>query len=271
MSLITFKWRALVSAAAIFITLPLPAFSQAPVDMVLVETGEYSPLFVEKGKGKTVKVEAFYLDKYGVTNQQFEMFTQQFPQWKAANIKTIFADEQYLQMWQEPRSSDFAGQPVTYVSWFAARAYCKAKGKRLPGFDEWEYAGSASETNPNGSREPEFRQRLLEWYSKPAILKLPTVKETEQNYWGVFGMHGVVWEWVRDFNSNLVTGESREDSALENNLFCGAGAAGSVDPSDYAAFMRYAMRSSLEGNYTMRTLGFRCAKDADLALKKEKP
>lgn len=263
MSLFRFKWWALASVSTVFVLLPLSAFSQTPDDMVLVGTGEYSPLFVEDGKAKTVTVNAFYLDKHGVTNQQFEAFTLKFPQWDAANIKPIFADQQYLQMWQEPRASDFARQPVTYVSWFAARAYCKAQGKRLPSFDEWEYAGSASETNPNGSREPEFRQRLLEWYSKPAILKLPTVDETEKNYWGVYGMHGVVWEWVSNFNSSLVTGESRGDSALENNLFCGAGAAGSIDPSDYAAFMRYAMRSSLEGDYSMRTLGFRCAKDVE--------
>lgn len=271
MSLDRFKRRALVSVSAIFMVFPLYAFSQSPDDMVLIGTGEYSPLFVEKGKAKTVAVASFYLDKYGITNQQFETFTQQLPQWNATSVKPIFADEQYLHMWQEPRATDFARQPVTYVSWFAARAYCKAQGKRLPSFDEWEYAGSASESNPNGSREPEFRQRLLEWYSKPAILKLPTVDETERNYWGVYGMHGVVWEWVSNFNSNLVTGESREDSALENNLFCGAGAADSVDPSDYAAFMRYAMRSSLEGDYTMRTLGFRCAKDVDKAVNKDQP
>lgn len=239
--------------------------------MVLINTGDYSPLFVEQGQSSSVTVDAFYLDKFGVTNQQFEAFTQQYPQWSLSQIKPIFADIQYLKLWQEPRTSDFNRQPVTYVSWFAARAFCKAQGKRLPNFDEWEYAGSASETSPNGSQEPAFRQRLLEWYSKPAILKFPTVDETEKNYWGVYGMHGVVWELVSNFNSSLVTGESRADSSLENNLFCGAGAAGSVDPSDYAAFMRYAMRSSLEGDYTMRTLGFRCAKDAEIAVKKDQP
>jgi len=39
------------------------------------------------------------------------------------------------------------------------------------------------------------------------------------------------------------------------------GAASSVDPSDYAAFMRYALRSSYSANYTLNSLGFRCAKD----------
>jgi sulfatase modifying factor 1 len=69
---------------------------------------------------------------------------------------------------------------------------------------------------------------------------------------------------VSDFNTSLVTGESRGDSQLEKSLFCGAGAASSADPSDYAAFMKYALKSSYEANYTMESLGFRCAKDTEI-------
>lgn len=268
------KWRHLWVAVTLFLGLQpvicTAAETLVPEGMVLIHSGSYKPLFIEQDGSKMVNVDGFYLDKFIVTNHQFKQFVEQHPQWQAANIKPIFADEQYLKLWHEPHPDNFEQQPVTFVSWFAARAYCKAQGKRLPSFNEWEYAGSASETSANGSQEPGFSQRLLEWYSKPAILNLPSVDETPKNYWGVYGMHGVIWELVSDFNSNLVTGESRADSALENKLFCGAGAAGSVDPSDYAAFMRYAMRSSLEGDYTMRTLGFRCAMDAELDEREEK-
>ena len=74
-------------------------------------------------------------------------------------------------------------------------------------------------------------------------------------------MHGLVWEWVDDYNTALVTGESRGDSGLDRNLFCGSESVGSSDPKDYAAFMRFAFRSSLEAKYTVRNLGFRCATD----------
>ena len=70
---------------------------------------------------------------------------------------------------------------------------------------------------------------------------------------------GLVWEWVDDFNTAMVTGESRADTGLERDLFCGAGAAGAKDSSDYAAFMRSALRSSLQANNTTTSLGFRCA------------
>ena len=66
---------------------------------------------------------------------------------------------------------------------------------------------------------------------------------------------------MSDFNTALVTGESRGDTQLDKQLFCGAGAASSVDPGDYAAFMRYAMRSSYSAHYTIESLGFRCASD----------
>ncbi|MFT6733520.1 MAG: sulfatase modifying factor 1 [Polaribacter sp.] len=73
-------------------------------------------------------------------------------------------------------------------------------------------------------------------------------------------MHGVVWEWTEDFNSSLVNGESRNDSSIDSKLFCSAGAAGSADPSNYAAFMRFGFRSSLQAKFTLGSLGFRCAK-----------
>jgi formylglycine-generating enzyme required for sulfatase activity len=59
----------------------------------------------------------------------------------------------------------------------------------------------------------------------------------------------------------MVTGESRADTGLERDLFCGAGALGAADTSDYAAFMRAALRSSLKANNTTTSLGFRCARD----------
>jgi len=51
--------------------------------------------------------------------------------------------------------------------------------------------------------------------------------------------------------------ESRGDASLERSLYCGNGAVGAADFEDYAAFMRYAFRSSLEARYNVANLGFR--------------
>ena len=73
-------------------------------------------------------------------------------------------------------------------------------------------------------------------------------------------MHGLVWEWTSDFNSVLISGESRQDVDTERNLFCGSASINATNLMDYAAFMRYAFRGSIKANYNIQTLGFRCAK-----------
>lgn len=248
-----------VVPAAVMATSPLSKQSQ--LEMVRIAGGSYSPLFKQDGAKQLIKVAPFYLDKFQVTNGEFLSFTNSYNQWSKAEVKPIFADSTYLQQITSANASEISEQPVVNVSWFAARAYCKAQDKRLPSLDEWEFAGRASATERDGSATIAFREKILDWYSRPASQTLLKVTDSEANYWGVHGMHGVVWELVRDFNTALVTGESRGDTALDNKFFCGAGAASSIDPSDYAAFMRYALRSSYSSTYTLSSLGFRCAKD----------
>lgn len=243
----------------------------AQENMVQVGPGSYRSLFTDNESDPEIAVDVFLLDRYPVTNGQFADFVQRNPRWAREQVKPVFADENYLRQFDAKTLDAIRDQPVTNVSWFAANAYCESLGKRLPSVDEWELAGQASQSAADGTRDPAYRQQILEWYGKPAIVTLPDVSDTEANFWGVSGMHGVVWELVDDFNSALVTGESRADSQLDNQLYCGAGAASSADPGDYAAFMRYAMRSSYEGSYTMRSMGFRCAADVTAESSRDLP
>lgn len=231
--------------------------------MLSIPTGAYKPLFKSSTGSATSVVKAFQIDRYPVTNIQYQRFIKQNPKWNRTNIKPVFSDSNYLKQFDKQAGMDIiAHRPVTNISWFSARAYCKAQSKRLPRQDEWEYVASASQFSADGSSDPQYRQRILDWYAQSAGAELPNVEDTSPNYWQVHGLHGVVWELVDDFNSALISGESRGDSQLEQQLFCGAGAASSADPGDYAAFMRYALRSSYQASYTMESLGFRCAKDA---------
>lgn len=230
--------------------------------MVLIPSGKYIPFFKEDTKPLAIK--PFYIDIYPVTNKEFLEFIKANPKWQRSKIKKIFADDSYLKHWENDLELGVKvdeSSPVTNVSWFAANAYAEWKGKRLPTLSEWEYAASASEDSPDGIKEEKFKRQILEWYSKPTAEKLPVIGNREANYYGVYDMHGLVWEWVEDFNSVMISGESRGGMAAERNFFCGSGSIGTADPGDYAAFMRFAMRSSLKGNYSVNNLGFRCAKD----------
>ena len=176
-------------------------------------------------------------------------------------MRRLFADRNYLALWRDDSTPPAEGlnAPVTHVSWFAARAYARSIDRRLPTQAEWEYVAGASETAFDGRSEPGFNQRILDWYARPPTKLPPVAGSGFRNVYGVFDLHGSIWEWVDDFNSALVSGESRGDSGLERSLFCGSGSLGSADPSDYAAFMRFAFRSSLAAAYTVQSLGFRCA------------
>lgn len=213
-----------------------------------------------------VKVAPFQLEVTPVTNSQFLKFVLDNPSWRRSRVQRVFAEGKYLAHWNGDLSfpADLADRPVVNVSWFAARAYAQSLGRRLPTQDEWELAAQATESSFQGSTDEAFRQRILTWYSKPTPPVPAPVGSVFRNVYGVYDLHGLVWEWVEDYNTVLVSGDSRGDGELDRQMFCAAGVSGTVDPGDYAAYMRYGFRSSLKPGYTLGNLGFRCA--ADLGL-----
>jgi formylglycine-generating enzyme len=102
---------------------------------------------------------------------------------------------------------------------------------------------------------------ILGWYDHPTPAILPPVESTYKNEFGLYDMHGLIWEWVGDFNSIITQGEDRNTGTAANSFFCAAGSLNSINKEDYAAFMRYAFRESLQAAYTVGSLGFRCAMD----------
>ena len=257
-------WRYALAALALAVGASVSA--AAVGGMARVGPGELRPVYAATAAATTVKVGAFALDRLPVTNAEFLTFVREHPRWRRDRVARIFADDGYLGQWAGPDTLGPAArpdQPVTRVSWFAARAYCDAMGKRLPTEAEWEFAATAGEKSTDGMAEPGFRQRILTWYARPTTSDVPSVGQRTPNYWGVHDLHGLIWEWVLDFNSTLVSSDSRTGSSADRLQFCGAGAFVAGDKQDYATFMRLAFRGSLEARYTMRTLGFRCARDVD--------
>ncbi len=234
-------------------------------DMVVIPAGSYVPLLRSTNDAPQVTVAAFLLDALPVTNAEYLAFVTANPKWQRSQVSRLFADASYLENWTgdlEPGVRAPLDAPVVRVSWFAARAYARWAGKRLPMTAEWELAAAAGYTRADGKNDEQFKRDLYAWLARPVPAVLPAVDAAKPNFYGVRGLHGLVWEWVEDFNAAMVTGESRADSGLERDLFCGAGSVGAKDTADYAAFMRSALRSSLKANNTTSSLGFRCARDA---------
>jgi formylglycine-generating enzyme required for sulfatase activity len=220
--------------------------------MATLPGGTYRAVTV-KASEPTREVPSFRMVRTPVTNEAFLRFVRLHPAWQRDRVSRLVADERYLGQWAGPLSLGPEAPPqapVVGVSWFAAGAFCAARGTRLPSEAEWELAAAASPTGRDGRRDPAWRQTVLDWYGRPNPSRLSDVGQGVANIWGIHDLHGLVWEWVSDFGASMLVGK---DARL-----CGGGAFGAADPLDYPAFLRAAFRSSLEGRTTTVNLGFRC-------------
>jgi sulfatase modifying factor 1 len=265
-------WRGLPALAiAIFFGSCTPAYSAESPEMAILPGGKFLRFFVprrsskqgnqESAKRLPIVLPTFLMDRLPVTNSDYFRFVQANPKWAKSSIAPIFADPSYLKHWSSNASfgpPENGNRPVTHVSWFAAKAFCQWQGKALPSTDQWEYAAQNRNQDLDG-----IRKRILAWYSKPNSDVLPEVGVSAPNSYGIHDLHGVIWEWTSDFSSTMIGAEIRDSGVNDDNLFCGAGSLGALDPSDYATFMRFSFRASLSAAFTTANLGFRCAKELE--------
>ena len=243
-------WSALAGAAG------------AADERVRIEAADFTPTLAPQPGVDRVHIAAFRLDPRPVTNAQFLQFVLGHPQWQRGRAAALFADADYLSHWAGPTAlgrDALARQPVTRVSWFAARAYCAANDGRLPSWSEWELAAAAGPGVADARNDPAWRTGILDWYAKPASDPLSEVGLSSPNVYGVQDLHGLIWEWVEDFGALMVSGDSRVQGDPDKLAFCGAGALSAQDRDNYPILMRIAFLSSLEARSTAHSLGFRCA------------
>ncbi|MHA6889955.1 formylglycine-generating enzyme family protein [Ralstonia pseudosolanacearum] len=214
------------------------------------------------GRPQRVRIEPFELRATPVTVADFQAFLQTHEAWRRDRVPEVFAGPAYLADWADalhPAPQALPQAPLTGVSWFAARAYCESEGARLPTWLEWESAAAADATRADARDDPQWRQRILTWYERPAARVLPPVGGPPDVH-GVRDLHGLIWEWVDDFNALFISGDSRTQGDPDKQKFCGAGAISIVRRDSYAVLMRVALLSSLGGADATGSLGFRCAR-----------
>ena len=217
----------------------------------------------------TVHLDAFYMDKYEVTNVQFKLFVDANPQWQKDRIADGFHDGDYLDDWTGTNyPSGRAEHPVVYVSWYAAMAYAEWAGKRLPTEAEWEYAargGLSGKKYPWGDDEPTAAYAN---YHRNVNDTTPVGRYAANGY-GLYDMAGNVWEWcldaydedfyaASDDSRNPIAGGEVDNFTTiptdPNRVLRG----GSWD--NRATYLRVANRLRFTPTYTGDNLGFRCAR-----------
>lgn len=213
-----------------------------------------------------VHVSSFFIDTYEVTNREYKEFVDANPQWHPDRIDPSMHDGNYLKHWKNgnPPASDL-DRPVVFVSWFAAKAFAVWKGKRLPTEAEWEKAARGN--NPGEKfwwgKYPDAKQAVYEFYpeKKPA-----PVGSFPANAYGVYEILGNVNEWVEDTYSPDFYEDSDNVEDPLNNAPGGAkvfrGGSYRSRGRDLAVYLRYAK----EPTFCHPTIGFRCAKDAQVEL-----
>lgn len=251
-----------------------------PPGMVLIPAGEFT-MGSDVGNNNEepphkVHCDAYYIDQYEVTNEQFCTFLNDLGTHQGAGVlwlnlypKNCLIEHKYREY--RPKSG-YENHPVIMVTWYGANAYAGWTGKRLPTEAEWEKAARGElveKSYPWGDEHPEGKCNYLDYHgyltAKMSDLRdgrgTLTVGSFPSNDYNLYDMAGNISEWCHDWYA----ADYYADTSSENPLGPENGSFRVVRGGDWNSSiesLRCADRSCKSPDYANIFLGFRCARSA---------
>lgn len=231
-----------------------------PNKMILIPAGEFvmgsNSRLPDEGPQQTVKLPAFYIDQFEVTNLQYKKF----------NDATQGRSPRHWRNRTFPAGK--ADHPVVYVSWQNANDYCQWAGKRLPTDAEWEKAarGSDGRMFPWGDEfATDAANTPVRWQEIGQFGDTTPVGAFEKGKspYGVYDMSGNVWEWTASWYKAYPGNQTPSESYGERYKTLKGGSW--FDCSFYKCGISAPVfnRSFFAKKVKNDSFGFRCAKSAE--------
>jgi len=261
------------------------------------EFGNAKPWYLDEHPEHNVDLDAFYIDRYEVTNGQYRRFVtaehhrppeywvfdgyllsmarERLNKQDVEKIRNLVVKVFKLDIDTRPMSKEqlldaiekrftyMDYLPVIEVSWEDANAYCKWAGKRLPTEEEWEKAARGKEGNEFvwGNTWTVGISNTGEELWDDGVAPVGSY-QGDKSVYGVYDMAGNVSEWVSDWYQPYPhTDYQSKDFGEQYKVIRGAAWGGE---GHYALklFQRGAYRFYLDPKSHHDDLGFRCARDA---------
>lgn len=261
---------ALYIAVAATACVTLPALADSPD--VLISGGTFT-MGSDKGLADErpphqVTVKPFRIDVRVVTNAEFALWLNTLGGGvRNAQDQKLYDDDdtdarihKRNGRWQADPGHE--RQPMTEASWYGARDYCAARGKRLPTEAEWEFAarGTRGRTYPWGEAKADAtRARFgIGWMKTVPVGTLKAGATPE----GLLGMAGNVHQWTSSLSKPYPyrADDGREDLDLPGDRVTRGGAADTGAETLRATWRGASVsRNPRSGHHN---IGLRCARDA---------